>query len=524
MARVYNLARMTTATTGTGTITLGSAVSNHVTFGTAGVEDGETISYAIEDGTDSEVGVGVYTASGTTLTRSLLRSTTGSLLNLSGNAQVFITPSAEDFGPGVNAQTGTTYTIVSADLGRLITFSNASAVAVTLPQATGRFKARWFAYLQNLGAGTVTITPTTSTINGAATLVLRTGQSATVVSDGTNWTALTSFGMTSAGNLPSVTSLNGGPLAGFRNRLINGCMRINQRGSTSVADDTYCFDRWYVLAQTAAITVGAQTNIENGWPYAIRLTQSQASAQRMGLAQIIESANSIDLRGETVTFSGRVQISASSQTLRYAVVEWTGTADTVTSDWVNDWTSGTFTAGNFFTSTTTTVAATGSLALTANTPTTFSVSATITSSANNVAVMFWTDGTQAQNVTLDAGRLQLEIGSTATDFESRAVEVERLLAQSYYFKLGGDAANDIAFGGYNTAGGGTYFSFPSPSVMRVSPAASVVGTWSVVNCGQPSFVAAGKSSASIVSVVTATGAFLFGTADSSTYLTFAAEL
>jgi hypothetical protein len=39
----------------------------------------------------------------------------------------------------VNAQTGTTYTVVSGDCGKLITTSNASAIAVTLPQATTTF-------------------------------------------------------------------------------------------------------------------------------------------------------------------------------------------------------------------------------------------------------------------------------------------------------------------------------------------------------------------------------------------------
>lgn len=97
----------------------------------------------------------------------------------------------------VNAQTGTTYTFngtgsggtgASPDCGELITFSNAGAVAATLPQAgsTG-FAAGTFMVVQNRGAGSVTITPTTSTINGAATLVLATNVGYTLVSDGTNW-------------------------------------------------------------------------------------------------------------------------------------------------------------------------------------------------------------------------------------------------------------------------------------------------------------------------------------------------
>lgn len=87
----------------------------------------------------------------------------------------------------VNAQTGTTYTVLSTDNGKLVTHSNAASIAVTLPQATGSFAAGFVYAEQNKGAGTVTITPTTSTINGASTLVLPTNQGVTIVSDGANW-------------------------------------------------------------------------------------------------------------------------------------------------------------------------------------------------------------------------------------------------------------------------------------------------------------------------------------------------
>jgi hypothetical protein len=61
------------------------------------VQDGETVTYGIRDGSNSEVGRGVYTSSGTTLTRSVLTSTnSNSAINLSGSATVFITPLAED--------------------------------------------------------------------------------------------------------------------------------------------------------------------------------------------------------------------------------------------------------------------------------------------------------------------------------------------------------------------------------------------------------------------------------------------
>lgn len=97
MAKLYNLARVSTATTGTGTITLGSAVSGFLTFANAGVSDGEIVSYGIKDGSNSEVGYGTYTASGTTLTRTVRRSTnSNAAISLSGSAEVFITALAED--------------------------------------------------------------------------------------------------------------------------------------------------------------------------------------------------------------------------------------------------------------------------------------------------------------------------------------------------------------------------------------------------------------------------------------------
>jgi hypothetical protein len=100
LAKIFNLARVRTATTGTGTLTLGGAVSGFLSFADAGVQDGDEVSYAIRDGVSSEVGTGTYTASGSTLTRTVSKSTNGdAAISLSGNAEVVITPSAENGWP-----------------------------------------------------------------------------------------------------------------------------------------------------------------------------------------------------------------------------------------------------------------------------------------------------------------------------------------------------------------------------------------------------------------------------------------
>lgn len=95
----------------------------------------------------------------------------------------------------VNNQTGTSYTVVTGDRGKLLTFSNASAVSVTLPQAgSSGFEAGWFVDIADRGAGTATITPTTSTIDGSSSLAVQTNQGCRIFSDGTNYFSMRGMG------------------------------------------------------------------------------------------------------------------------------------------------------------------------------------------------------------------------------------------------------------------------------------------------------------------------------------------
>ena len=100
---LFNLRRVATSTTGTGTMTLGSAVTAYKnTTDSPAIPDQTWVTYAILDssggvGTASEIGYGLYSTAGPTITRNVIESTnSNSALNLSGSAQVFITPSAGD--------------------------------------------------------------------------------------------------------------------------------------------------------------------------------------------------------------------------------------------------------------------------------------------------------------------------------------------------------------------------------------------------------------------------------------------
>jgi len=105
MANLFDRAGMSSATTGSGTLTLGAALgavapnlAAFLPFAGAGVADQNIVSYLILDADGNwETGWGVYTASGTTLTRNVTKSSnSNAAITLSGNAQVFITARAED--------------------------------------------------------------------------------------------------------------------------------------------------------------------------------------------------------------------------------------------------------------------------------------------------------------------------------------------------------------------------------------------------------------------------------------------
>ena len=109
---------------------------------------------------------------------------------------------------GVNAQTGTSYIIQTSDLNKLVTISNAAAVAVTLPSAmTAGFGNPFAFWIENTGVGTVTITPTTSTIDRAASLALNQNQGVMIFSDGTNY--FTQRGIGTGGGGSGITALTG---------------------------------------------------------------------------------------------------------------------------------------------------------------------------------------------------------------------------------------------------------------------------------------------------------------------------
>lgn len=87
-------------TPGTGAITLGAALSGYRDFATAGISNGDVVSYAIQDGVNWECGAGTYSSAGPTLTRTTIEasSSAGAAITATSSATVMITPLVADFG------------------------------------------------------------------------------------------------------------------------------------------------------------------------------------------------------------------------------------------------------------------------------------------------------------------------------------------------------------------------------------------------------------------------------------------
>lgn len=99
MSAFYDRVWFTTATAGTGAITVGAAVTNYRTPEMASIPDEAVLTILITDASDAsiwEISDSVYTSATTSLTRVLRSSSSGALLNLSGTNRVAVVCAADD--------------------------------------------------------------------------------------------------------------------------------------------------------------------------------------------------------------------------------------------------------------------------------------------------------------------------------------------------------------------------------------------------------------------------------------------
>lgn len=481
----------TTATTGTGTITLAGASIGYRSFSAIG--NGNTTYYSIvgQGNSEWEVGIGTYTSSGTTLSRdTVLSSSAGGTTKTNFSAgikDVFVTYTAtrsvtvdgstvDTFGLGAT-QGDILYASATDNFARLAKSSTATR------------------YLANTGTSNNPQWDQVNLSNGVTgTLPIGNGGTGSTTASA----ARTALGLVIGTDVQAYSAqLQGasqGGINGMKNRIINGNMRIDQRNNGSSVsastDGTFGVDRFRFFASGGgAFTAQSSTIAPAGFTNSTLVTvttadSSIAAGDYYSLSQIIEGFSIADFgwgtaNAQTVTLSFWARSSVTGTfagSLRNADVArsylftysisvantWEYKTVTIAGDTSGTWvtnngagilcgwsfghgtatTAGVWTAGNFS-------AATGQTNLIATNGATFYITG-----------------------------VQLEKGSTATSFDYRPYGTELALCQRYAIVYGRDQAyNEI--GGSGWAYSTTKINAPvSPPVqMRSTPTVSTSGNF-----------------------------------------------
>jgi len=238
-----------------------------------------------------------------------------------------------------------------------------------------------------IGTGSITINGPTDTISGVTTI--------------------------------NTASINNGPLAGFRNAIINGGFEIAQRGtsiSSGVGVLTYTLDRWIVAANTVAVEVyqGTQT----AFPYNYLSIVGSSGNTGVSIRQRIEAKNIRDLAGKQVTLS-------------FYIYNATSNASTISVELDRANAEDNFSAlTNFYSA---------SLASTTNTDRQ-TVTVTLPAEARNgIEVRFSAPAITSGIFVLHT--VQLEPGPVATPFERRPIGTELALCQRYFYSTTTNGSN-----------------------------------------------------------------------------------
>lgn len=317
------------------------------------------------------------------------------------------------------------------------------------------------------------------------------------------------------------------------NLLINGAFKIAARvadptASATVTDGGYdLFDRWYCLRQGANATITRVAGTD-GTQFNAKMVAG-GTTNRFGLAQNVCAEASIPMRGRVIRFQCRVKThtsDSSNMSVRCAVLEWTGTADSPVKDVVNDWTSSTYTTGNFFTSTTLTLVGTATVSAAEGTWTDLAVTGTVSSSCNNLIVLVWHQAIPANSANyIEIAKAGLYDGSQARDWMPQPDPAEELLCLPYCQVIKSDGTATAARVGVGVALSTTSCRIIYPAVVpfRIVPTITATATdWQLFGSGSTDVtanlqVAAAGSTrmclniqADVASGLTAGGAYTLG--------------
>jgi len=290
----------------------------------------------------------------------------------------------------------------------------------------------------------------------------------------------------SAGNTTTINGVtpNTSNVVG-KNKIINGNMAIDQRNlaaSVTPGEGIYTLDRWEAK-QTTASKFSVQQSTSSppaGFTNYARCTSLSAfsvgSSDQFGLRQIIEGSNHYDLNwgtsdAKTITISFWVRSSLTG-TFGCALYNYAGDRAypfTYAISSANTWEKKTVTVAGDTSGTWPTTSTHGMvLFFSLGSGSGVSGTAGAWSGSFLASVTGATSVVATNGATLDFTGVQLEAGSTATEFEHRPYGMELQLCSRYFWRQYNAGQNVIYDRVYwNGSGNNALFNFPAPPGMRI---------------------------------------------------------
>lgn len=235
----------------------------------------------------------------------------------------------------------------------------------------------------------------------------------------------------------------------FRNLLDGGDFTVNpfQRNIPGLASGgvisaaisntvTYFADRWFAVggASSSILMAAVSNTTVVGFNQALKLSRSSANANTavINFGQVIETLDSVRAQGQQITLSfwaaSGANFSAAGALMTIQIFSGTGTNQSAANMIAGSWTGSS-------------VILSATQALT-STMTRYQFTATVPTNCTQLGVnfSFTPVGTAGADDSISFMGIQLEIGSAASDFEQRDVQVELEICQRYAWVIAEPAA------------------------------------------------------------------------------------